>query len=169
VTGRLTVAKQRKLATTVYVDGTAYGPDDDVPAAVAEQITNPKAWAAESDAERDDEEVREPGTTSGARLAGNVYVDGQAYGPNDVVPDDVAARITNPKAWEGGKLPAVADGAAASTDGGGDVLAPPRSGAGSAKGAWAAFAEANGVDVPEGASREDIIAACERAQVIESE
>lgn len=36
---------QKKLARTVYVDGKGYGPDDDVPAEVAAQITNPNAWA----------------------------------------------------------------------------------------------------------------------------
>jgi hypothetical protein len=39
------MSKQRKLATYVHVDGAVYGPDDDVPADVAKQITNPKAWA----------------------------------------------------------------------------------------------------------------------------
>jgi hypothetical protein len=35
----------RKLAGFVHVNGTVYGPDDEVPAEVSEQITNPKAWA----------------------------------------------------------------------------------------------------------------------------
>lgn len=35
----------RKLAGFVHVNGTVYGPDDEVPADVSEQITNPKAWA----------------------------------------------------------------------------------------------------------------------------
>jgi hypothetical protein len=34
-----------KLVTNVFVDGNWYGPNDRVPAEVAEQITNPKAWA----------------------------------------------------------------------------------------------------------------------------
>lgn len=38
---------KRKLANHVHVDGKVYGPDDDVPAAVAKKITNPKAWASE--------------------------------------------------------------------------------------------------------------------------
>lgn len=45
-------ARTRRLAAHVYVDGVAYSPDSDVPDEVAEQITNPKAWAdapAESD------------------------------------------------------------------------------------------------------------------------
>ena len=35
----------------VYVDGVAYGPDNEPPADVAEQITNPKAWGEEPEAE----------------------------------------------------------------------------------------------------------------------
>jgi hypothetical protein len=39
----------KKLARYVNVDGATYGPDDDVPADIAEQITNPKAWEADED------------------------------------------------------------------------------------------------------------------------
>lgn len=35
---------ERKLVAYVYVDGVCYGPDSEVPAEVAEAITNPKAW-----------------------------------------------------------------------------------------------------------------------------
>lgn len=35
------------------------------------------------------------------KLRTYVHVDGQAYGPNDDVPAEVAKRIENPKAWEG--------------------------------------------------------------------
>lgn len=38
----------RRLNTYVHVDGTAYGPDDDVPAEVAERIGD-HAWADDSD------------------------------------------------------------------------------------------------------------------------
>lgn len=34
----------RKLNTYVHVDGIAYGPEDDVPAEVAEKITAPDVW-----------------------------------------------------------------------------------------------------------------------------
>lgn len=37
----------KKLATYVSVDGQWYGPNDDVPADVAKQITNESAWAAD--------------------------------------------------------------------------------------------------------------------------
>lgn len=35
---------ERKLVAYVHVDGVCYGPDSEVPAEVAEAITNPKAW-----------------------------------------------------------------------------------------------------------------------------
>lgn len=31
----------------------------------------------------------------------HVHVDGEVYGPGDVVPDEVAGRITNPDVWDG--------------------------------------------------------------------
>ena len=40
-----------KLNTYVYVDGQAYGPGDDVPAKVAEQITAPGVWADDKSAD----------------------------------------------------------------------------------------------------------------------
>lgn len=99
----------RKLAASVHVAGVWYRPGDDVPEDVATQITNPKAWATAA-GENDGGDAAasaptEAGTASGARLAGRVNVAGRWYGPYDPIPDDVAAQITNPKAWEGGKLP----------------------------------------------------------------
>lgn len=35
----------------------------------------------------------------GRQLVAFVHVDGQVYGPGDDVPDEVAEKITNPKAW----------------------------------------------------------------------
>jgi hypothetical protein len=39
------MAGKKVLATTVHVDGKVYAAGDSVPADVAKQITNPKAWA----------------------------------------------------------------------------------------------------------------------------
>jgi hypothetical protein len=44
---------------------------------------------------------------------------------------------------------------------------PPRSGKGSGEAAWRAFAEANGVQVSENDGRDEIIAACQDAGVIQ--
>lgn len=40
---------KKKLAGYVHVNGQAYGPEDDLPKDVAEQVTNPKAWASSAD------------------------------------------------------------------------------------------------------------------------
>lgn len=39
-------------------------------------------------------------------LTRTVYVDGVAYGPASAIPEDVAKRITNPKAWADADAPA---------------------------------------------------------------
>ncbi len=46
---------------------------------------------------------------------------------------------------------------------------PPRAGRGSSLKAWQTFADRAGVEVPEGASRDDVIVACELAEVIPAE
>ncbi|MFF9088648.1 hypothetical protein ACF1BE_19890 [Streptomyces sp. NPDC014991] len=105
------------------------------------------------------------------RLRGFVHVDGKWFGPDTEVPADTAKRIGD-HAWE--------TDADSSDDGepgpvgytdpgtGGDE-APPRAGRGSGIDAWRKFAEQRGVEYDTNASREDIIAACEAAGVIERE
>lgn len=99
------------------------------------------------------------------RLASFVYVMGEDhqaiwFGPDDTVPKWAAEQITNPKAWvdTDAEDPAPADPPPAST-------VPPKGGAGSGVEAWAAYAAAHDVDVPAGANRDDIIAACTAAGV----
>lgn len=50
----------RRLRSYVHVDGTVYGPNDVVPPAVAEQITNPRAWAEPADMFADEPEAKPP-------------------------------------------------------------------------------------------------------------
>lgn len=102
-----------------------------------------------------------------ARLRSYVHVpvgmDWVVYGPDDEVPAEHAALITNPKAWADGELPSgseVADGSASDE-------APPRAGKGSGREEWAAFAESRGVHVDEDDKRDDIIAALAEAGVVE--
>ncbi len=98
--------KKKKLGRATTVDGKTWTPQDDVPAEVLEKITNPKAWIPEDEATAAAVDPDRPsGTSGGARLAGHVTVEGRLYGPTDTIPDEVAAKIRNPKAWEGGKLP----------------------------------------------------------------
>lgn len=102
------MAEGRKLAANVNVGGVWYRAGDNLPAEVAEKVTNPKVFAPDDDGEQ--QEHNEPGTPSGARLAARVNVGGTWYGPDDAVPKEVAEKIRNPKAWEGGQVPTAAAG-----------------------------------------------------------
>lgn len=97
----------------------------------------------------------------GRKLATYVHVDGQVFGPDDNVPADVAEKITNPKAWAEAPADAPADDGGTATT----VSVPPRSGKGSGVDAWTAYAATLDppVDVAEGTSRDDVIAAIEAA------
>lgn len=53
----------RKLVTYVHVNGQVYGPDSDVPADVAERITNPKAWG-EQEADKASSESEDSGSAA---------------------------------------------------------------------------------------------------------
>jgi hypothetical protein len=100
-------------------------------------------------------------------------MDWVVYGPDDEVPADHAALITNPKAWEGGKLQSTEgdsskqDSGSEATDSGANPDEPPRSGKGSSKEAWAEFAQSRGVHVEDEDSRDDIIAALVEAGVVQ--
>jgi hypothetical protein len=136
VTERGPAVTGKKLARNVTVAGKTYGPKDDVPPDVLAQIKNPKAFVPQGEtAPGDDYSDRDGGTAGGAKLAGPVTVGGTTYGVNDFIPDDVARQIRNPKAWEGGKLPARAEdrtpepetAGAGGTDPGVDPKAPRKS------------------------------------------
>ncbi|MFB6875672.1 hypothetical protein [Streptomyces sp. NPDC056323] len=107
------------------------------------------------------------------RLIAYVHVDGVAYGPGDEIPA-AALRQIGDHAWQdsvqgehGPETVAFDDQGGAGS--GGDVEAPPRSGRGSGVEAWRQFAEQHDVEVAPDASREDIIAACEAAELVERE
>jgi hypothetical protein len=99
------------------------------------------------------------------RLKAFVHVAGTVYGPDDDVPPEVAVRITNPNAWEGGVPPSFDDEDDGSPGASGAAaVEPPRSGPGSGKDAWAAYAAARGLEVPADADRAAIIAAVDKAK-----
>lgn len=118
---------------------------------------------------------------SGRRLAGVVHVtgpDGQAYvlTPDGELPSWAEERITNPAAWVGADTAspaAPADPSSSSPSSTSTAAAqdgpqgppPPRTGRGSGQQAWATYAAACGVTVPDGTSREDIIAVLDAAGV----
>jgi hypothetical protein len=89
------------------------------------------------------------------QLATHVWVqsdDGTGwFGPDDDLPEWAAKAITNPGCF-------VQD--AASDDG-----PPPKGGPGSGKQAWVDYASAHNIEVPDSASKDDIITALESAEV----
>jgi hypothetical protein len=89
-----------------------------------------------------------------AKLGGewSIWGDGVRYDPGMDVPDAVASKWTNPDIVWDGDAPVSAD----EPDSGGE---PPRSGKGSSTEAWQKYAASLGVEVPEDASRDDIVAA----------
>jgi hypothetical protein len=101
------------------------------------------------------------------RLIAYVHVDGVAYGPDSKVPADVAKKIGD-HAWTDADEPAGDEQPTGGGQSAGDE-APPRSGRGSGVDAWRAFADQHDLDVAADASREDIIAAAEAAELIERE
>ncbi|MCU8589927.1 MULTISPECIES: hypothetical protein [unclassified Streptomyces] len=100
------------------------------------------------------------------RLTAYVHVDGEWYGPDSKVPARVASKIGE-HAWEDGPETAVVAGSGTKEPP--IIEAPPRSGRGSGVEAWLAFAEAYGVGTDSDMSRDDVIAACEAAGVVEPE
>lgn len=124
---------------------------------------------------------------SGAKLATYVHVADEhdqmhVFGPPDTVPAWAAKKITNPDAWEGGKVPSAQEDpdvelarleariaelkASAQAE---PVVAqdgpPPKGGAGSGAPAWREYAARNNVEVAEDASREDVVEALTAAGV----
>lgn len=102
------------------------------------------------------------------RLIAYVHVDGVAYGPDDKVPAKVAERI-GAHAWADADEPAEAPTPTGGGDGSKGEAPPPRTGRGSGIEAWLAFAEQHDVDTDSDMTRDDVIAACEAADVIEPE
>lgn len=98
--------------------------------------------------------------------------------PEDTLPDWAVDRITNPKAWADYEppmkdspapvvAPVVPETAKVTDDDTSEVSeVPPRGGPGSGRSAWQDFARDHNVDVPSSASKAEIIAACEAAEVI---
>lgn len=102
----------------------------------------------------------------------------QILRPENPVPEWAEKQITNPKAWADYEpptksipapvaAPVVPEAAKVTDDDTSEVSeVPPRGGPGSGRSVWQEFAKDNGVDVPSSASKAEIIAACEAAEVI---
>jgi hypothetical protein len=97
-----------------------------------------------------------------AKLGGEASVwgaDGVRYDPGMDVPAEVASEWSNPDIVWDGDAPASDAGDGAAKAPADPSVEPPRSGRGSGVEAWRAHAAHLGVEVPDDASRDDIIAA----------
>lgn len=102
----------------------------------------------------------------GRRLASYVHVNDHhgrrhVFGPDDDVPDWAAAKITNPNAWATEPETAQAESEDTSTPRG---AMPPKTGSGSGREVWAAYATVRGIQFERDATRDQIIAAVEAAE-----
>lgn len=106
------------------------------------------------------------------RLAITVHVQDPETGRHVVlhkgaeVPDRLVSRISNPHVWADAEEAAEAAERAAEQESA-ESGEPPRSGKGSGRDAWVAFAADHGVHVDDEDSRDDIIAGLVSAGVIE--
>lgn len=96
----------------------------------------------------------------GRVLKSTVVIGEKSYLAGSEPPPDVAKLITNPDAWDGDPEPVKASrrrGGKPATSAGGSEE-PPRGGEGSGVDEWRAHAEKLGLEVPEDAGRDDIVA-----------
>jgi hypothetical protein len=108
-----------------------------------------------------------------AALTTFVHVDGTWYGPGRNVPDDVAAKITNPRVWADGHIPTVPDSDAEDRVRAGATTDPiqaaqpevgdrPRGNA--SREEWASYAARLSVAVSDDMTRDAIVAAVDTHQ-----
>jgi predicted component of type VI protein secretion system len=108
--------------------------------------------------------------SGGRRLARHVHVRDErgrphVFGPSDELPAWAAAKITSRTAWASDPAAPSASDTPADTaaDQPEQPRPPARSGRGSSTAAWAAHAEALGVEIPADADRDDIVEAIRAA------
>ena len=168
-----------RLKATVIVNGRTYLAGAEVPPEVAAQITNPDAIDLGDAQEETDKSVTYPHEAGGVLVLGpGVFAtpdralinwDGEMFVPESAIAVLQDAQSTEPPAGTpltDDEKARIAESAAAtptsSTPPADTPPAPERpaeAGPGSSKDKWAAYAESIGVAVPEGATRDEIIAA----------
>lgn len=146
----------RRVAAWVHVAGRVFAPGDPVPDDLADKIRNPAAWAEDSPAlepgmvrvtnhTTQPEPVTTPDTTPDTQTVTRDPQQGAAppVSSQDAPPETVTSPVTPAVTEPVTERPPV----------------PPRTGTGSGREPWAAYAAACGVSVPEGAKRDEIIRA----------
>lgn len=81
-----------------------------------------------------------------------------SFKPGDEIPEWAQRVITNPNCWVNGELPTFTQPDSP------DSAAPPRAGKGSGRDEWAAYAASLGLELPDDAGRDEIIAAVDAAE-----
>jgi hypothetical protein len=166
------VSDGQELTRLVILDGQVWPAGSVPPAEVAARITNPKCWAPVED---------EPSLPWGPEGMPRISTAGTPVVPADLattVPNleekagDSAVVASNPgsvigRAETEQPLSETADEVAGDDEAPPLFAEPPRSGKGATEAAWRQYAEGYGVEVPEGADRAEIIAACKDAGLIQ--
>ena len=127
----------RKDERGVIVESGVFGPDDEIPEGFGTGEYQPVYAPREDDQAPADESVLTPWESP---IAKGTWVEQSE-------PEEVEDELSETDEDED------------------DVVVPPQGGPGSGKDAWAAYAASQGVEVEDGATRDEIIAACEAADV----
>jgi len=88
----------RRLNTYVHIDGTAYGPDSDVPDEVAERITAPGVW--DDQAEEPDPAPHDRPSDRASKAAWVEFAVAQGVDPDEAEAlnrDELAAKFPKPE------------------------------------------------------------------------
>lgn len=146
----------RVLRTDVHLGGKVYRAGSTPEPQIAERISNPRAWTEAGD-------TTEQSAVSPAPAPQLTEPVPEQPNPAGTGADQAAAGVQtgaaagDPTAAADPPLPEAAP----------LLKAPPRSGKGSGLDAWQAYASGYGVDVAPDADRGDIIAACQRAGLLD--
>lgn len=95
----------------------------------------------------------------------NVWFRGKWYGPSYPDAGDLPAGRASSNDTDRAEQVLTSSQADAFSAAAAAMAPPPKAGPGSSKAKWAAYAAAHNVDVPDGADRDDIIAALRNADV----
>lgn len=157
----------RVLKTDVYWGGRRWRAGTTPPPGIAKKITNPAAWIEVPD---DGAPVAPPAPTPPAPEVVQPVPEQPNSGPGaDTVIGEVVvepAPLPVPQGTDAGVATPADPGSPGVVQ---QLRPPPRSGRGSGLPEWQAFARTHHVDVPTGADRSDIIAACEDAGLLDDD
>lgn len=156
---------RRKLAAYVHLaDGRVFGPDDEVPADAAAQITNPSAWATPPEGTPAVEGSSTPPGTAAGVPSGSAEGPGNPHlGPSEPLhPGGLVFQADTPA---GDRAPDFVGPEADEPDPYTEPERPNKAGRNSSRAAWLVYADHHGVTLDSDATRDKIVEACRRAGV----